>query len=308
MPTYAQLQAEAAWRQEVVTDELDWLLDALCAHFGVPRINGGSKGDNRHLNGGHRSQRWILSSRYCTNRTYSVEAGLAADLVDCVAAFDITLPTQHMLTISRNADRATRAGVLEELVEWFGNVDGDTKVDGWNNIANRVASSDSSHLWHLHGRIRRALLRDMATMRKIFAALTGATLAPAPTPTGDDDMSTIAKDGKGQLYHCVGGLSYPITIADARAIVWRFSQGEIQLSTGKGSEWEGLLLADNKTVAPGVVRLGWTPGAFGPVWKESAATVAPAVDLDALAEKVAAKLAASLGEAVAAELAARLQS
>lgn len=179
MPTYAQLQGESVWGQEIVTDELGWLVDELCAHFGVPRGNGGIKGDNKHLNGGHRSQAWIKRSKYCTNRTYTFEASLTAEQERDLAAFDVTLPLQHMLTISRNADRATRAGELEELVEWFGNVDGDQRVDGWNNIENRAASSDSSHLWHFHGRIRRSLLRDMNTMRRVFAALTG----------GADDMN-----------------------------------------------------------------------------------------------------------------------
>ena len=186
MPTYSQLQAEAVWGQEVTTAELDWLVGNLCAHFGVPRGNGGIKGDNRHLNGGHRSQAWIKRSRYCTNRTYSVEAGLSAEQERDLAAFDVTLPREHMLTISRNADRATRAGQLEELVEWFGNVDGDERVDGWNNIENRVATSDSSHLWHFHGRIRRSRLRDMATMRRVFAALTGGDDMQLKDPTGWD--------------------------------------------------------------------------------------------------------------------------
>lgn len=191
MPTYAQLQAEVWWGQEIVTDELDWLADALCSFFGVPRSNGGTKGNNVHLNGGHRSQRWILNSRYCTNRTYTVEPGLPSMFVNDIAAFDVTLPPQHMLTISRNADRATRAGKLEELVEWFGNVDGDQRVDGWNNIENRVASSDSSHLWHLHGRVKRSLLRDMNAMRRIFAALTGTQGALMPNYTADNPNTGV---------------------------------------------------------------------------------------------------------------------
>jgi hypothetical protein len=193
MPTEEQLRAEAVWRAELVSDELAWLVDALCAHFGVPRGNGGTKGDRYHLSGGHRSQRWILTSRWCTNRSYTVEGGLSPALVDCIAAFDVTLPPAGMVAISRAADRATRSGQLEELVEWYGNLGGDERVDGWDNIRDRVASSDSSHLWHFHGRIRRALLRDIGTMRRVFAALTGGEMpielnTQLPDPFGNEQL------------------------------------------------------------------------------------------------------------------------
>lgn len=283
MPTYEQLQTESAWRQEVVTPELAWLVGALCDHFRVPRSNGGTKGDNRHLNGGHRSQRWILTSRYCTNRTYTVEAGLPALYQNDIAAFDVTLPPAAMLTISRNADRATRAGQLEELVEWFGNLGGDQRVDGWDNIRNQVASSDSSHLWHFHGRIRRSLLRDMNTMRRIFAALTGT--APTTTARKDDDMSVIAQGPDGQLYHCIGGFSHPITAANIGDIQYVAGQGVYQLARGPGDdvEWSG----------GGIIRKGWSEAVFGPVWRGPGSppvgSSAP-VDLDELARRVADRL------------------
>lgn len=188
MVTYGQLESERWYRDEVVTEQMEWLISALCKFFGVPRANGGCKGDNRHLNGGHRGQNWILHSQFCTSRTYSVELNLPSANANDLAAFDITLPAQHMYTISKNADKATRAGLLEELVEWFGNINGDTIVDGWDNIRNKLASSDSSHLWHFHGRILRSLLRSWAVVRKIFAALTGQALVVV-----EDDMPFNAK-------------------------------------------------------------------------------------------------------------------
>lgn len=187
MVTYDQLNTEAVYRAEVETEQMKWLVSELCKFFGVPRINGGIRGDNRHLNGGHRSQRWILLSQFCTNRTYSAEANLPPTNWNDIAAFDVTLPDKHMLTISRNADRAVRSGQLEELVEWFGNLfndSGSQKVDGYDNIRNRIATSDSSHLWHFHGRINRWLTRSWDAVRKIYAALTG-TAAPI---TEEEDM------------------------------------------------------------------------------------------------------------------------
>lgn len=177
MPTYTQLQAEQWWGREIVTPECDWLFDQIAAALGVPRVNVGAKGDLRHLNGAHRSQEWILRSRWCTNRTYTVQAGLTADQLRHLAGCDITPATRdQMLTISRNIDRAVRAGILEEVREWYGNVDGDQRVDGYNNVADRVASSDSSHLWHLHLSLDRRSLRDMDVMRRILAALLGTAV------------------------------------------------------------------------------------------------------------------------------------
>lgn len=181
-PTYAQLQAERWWGREVVTPEFGWLHAELARALGVPQANVGSKGDNRHLSGAHRSQEWILNSAYCTNRTYTVQQGLSAEQARHLAGCDITPATrEQMLQISRNIDRATRSGALEEIREWYGNTDNDSRVDGWNNIANRVATSDSSHLWHLHLTFDRRALRDASVMQRVLAALLGTT-----TPEGDD--------------------------------------------------------------------------------------------------------------------------
>ncbi len=192
MPTYAQLQAESWWGREITTPEVNWLGDQLCAALGIPRNNFGCKGDNRHLNGGHRSQEWIVNSRYCTNRSYATETGLTGDQARHLSAFDITPATRdQMLLISRNIDKVTRAGQLEELVEWFGNTDNDQRVDGWNNIKNAVATSDSSHLWHLHGRFSRKVLRDPSVMQRTLTALLHGT---GTTSTSGADMPLTSTD------------------------------------------------------------------------------------------------------------------
>ncbi len=188
MPTYAQLQTEAAWRNETVTADMAWLGDQLCAALGIPRANFGCKGDNAsgHMKGGHRSQAWILGSRYCTNRTYTVEPGLPAANLNDIPAFDLTPANRdQMITLSRNADRATRAGILEELVVWYGTFDGKTVV-GFDNIRNALATSDSSHTWHLHGQVARRLTRSRAAMERVLAALLGRSL---PTSTQGDTVT-----------------------------------------------------------------------------------------------------------------------
>lgn len=182
MPTYAELRAEHWWGRELVTPEFAWFNAEVATALGVPAANVGSKGDNKHLNGAHRSQEWILNSRYCTNRTYTVQSGLTPEQARHLAGCDITPKSrEQMLAICRNLDRVVRAGQLEEIREWYGNTDGDQRVDGWNNVANRVATSDSSHLWHLHLTFDRRVLRDTSVMRRVLAALLGTT-----NPAGDD--------------------------------------------------------------------------------------------------------------------------
>lgn len=193
MPTYAQLQSESWWGREVETPELRWLGDQLCSALGVARNAFGTKGDNNHRNGGHRSQEWIANSRWCTNRTYTTMSGLSADQMRHIAAFDITPKTRaQMLTISRNLDKVCRAGLLEEVVEWYGNTNDDQRVDGWNNIKNAVASSDSSHLWHLHATFDRRVLRNLSVMERTLSALLSGTGSAAAIPTqGDPDMPLL---------------------------------------------------------------------------------------------------------------------
>jgi hypothetical protein len=153
MATYLELLAEPEWKAEVAPPNLKKLGDALRAHYGLTATAIGYKGDNRHLKGAHRSRRWIKNSIYCTNRTYTVSrtpGDRSGGDDDWLAGLDATLPRADLIAACARLDEAVRAGRLEKITEWYGNDDGDTKVDGYDNIANRVATSDSSHLWHLH--------------------------------------------------------------------------------------------------------------------------------------------------------------
>jgi hypothetical protein len=185
MPTYAQLRTEWYWDAERTSPAMNWLIDTLSRDLGIPRARFGNKGDNAsgHMRGSHRSQRWILNSRFCTNRTYTVAPGLPDALQDFVVGLDITpMSREQMLVLCRRIDVATRAGQLECLTEWYGNTNNDERVDGWNNIENRVASSDPSHLWHWHGTLDRWLADDMNSMRRIHNVFTGRPIGSAPPP------------------------------------------------------------------------------------------------------------------------------
>lgn len=168
MVTYAQLQAESYWGREIQPAPLVQLGNRLCAAFDRPRTAFGIKGDNRHLNGSHRSQEWILKSRYCTNRTYTVQSGLTAHQARLLAGFDFNPGSEaRMVAICKRLDVAVRAGRLEQVLAWYGNDDGDNIVDGYDNIRNRIASSDASHLWHLHLTCDRKLVENEAAIREI---------------------------------------------------------------------------------------------------------------------------------------------
>lgn len=152
MPTYDQLDDEAAWRAEVAAPGIARLASGLQKHFPSAQI--GIRGDNNHLRGYHRSRRWIRESRFCTNRSYSVSR-TAGDRSggddDWSCALDFGgIPQADLLEVCRNLDAAVREGRLEKITEWYGNLGGDQRVDGYDNIANQLATSDSSHLTHLH--------------------------------------------------------------------------------------------------------------------------------------------------------------
>lgn len=152
MPTYAQLGDEQAWRDEFAAPALVALAAAL--HGRYPAAEIGIRGDNDHLRGYHRSRRWIKESAFCTNRTYSVSrtAGdVSGGNSNWACALDFGgIPQAELHAVCKRLDAAVRAGRLEKITEWYGNFGGDDRVDGYDNIANRLASSDSSHLTHLH--------------------------------------------------------------------------------------------------------------------------------------------------------------
>ncbi|MFC6017807.1 hypothetical protein ACFP2T_16520 [Plantactinospora solaniradicis] len=185
MPSYSQLQAESWWGREITTAEIDWLGDELCRRTRRPRAAFGVKGDNKHLRGAHRSQEWIQRSRYATSRTYTVQAGLTATQQRHIAGVDFTPGSDsRMIAQCKRIYAAVHAGRLEEVREFYGNVDGNKVVDGWDNVRNRIASSDSSHLWHWHLTIDRRRCADRALMERILAIALGE----------DDDMPLTTED------------------------------------------------------------------------------------------------------------------
>jgi hypothetical protein len=148
MPTYAELAQEAVWGAEFEASALADFNERLRAHYQHTRAQTGSKGDNRHLKGRHRSRNWDLTSQYCTNRAYATTKprDKRGD-GDWLRATDIGITGVTLRAAAARLDAAVRSGKLPMVAEWFGTVDG-VNVVGW--FEGSSSSSDSSHLYHLH--------------------------------------------------------------------------------------------------------------------------------------------------------------
>jgi hypothetical protein len=117
---------------------------------------------------------------------YSIR--LALDLLgpsDKSAALDWTFPEAQRGDYRRIAlfcarllaASQARDPRLRGLREWYGQADADAAVEGWDLADHEPASSDSSHLWHLHLSFWRAYVGSMAAMAGVLSVLAGETLA-----------------------------------------------------------------------------------------------------------------------------------
>jgi len=179
MPSYAELAQEPWWSREVVTAQLDWLGDRLCEHYRRPRSAAGVKGNDVHLKGAHRSQEWILNSRYCTSRTYTVQSGLTAWQLRLLAGLDF-VPGDWGTAANRKlvADQtrrlvdAARAGKLSGVIEIGGTLDGRTPF-GWHVVRGVQLSFDSSHLDHVHFTFDRRAVESRQVVENVFNTMIG---------------------------------------------------------------------------------------------------------------------------------------
>jgi hypothetical protein len=188
MPTIVQLRAEPWWDREVITPELHWLGDELCRRTGAAASSIGTKGDVSHLNGGHRSQEWIVNSDWCTNKRYTVQSGLSAEQLRHVAALDRTpgawgtsANRARMVLETGRLVAAGKAGKLPGVTQIQGTLDGKTTF-GINLPSLITTVPSDSHLDHWHLTFDRRHLRDAALMQRIVDVVLAG-------PGGGDDVS-----------------------------------------------------------------------------------------------------------------------
>jgi hypothetical protein len=189
LATYLQLAAEQVWRDEINAPAHAALNNGLRAHYKLTASECGSKGDNNHLRGRHRSRNWDLTSIYCTNRAYATtDARDKAGDGNWLRATDIGISGPVHWEAAHRLDDAVRAGRLPCIAEWFGTFDGKTVV-GW--YQGHPSASDESHLYHMHVGLWTAYCNSAAQLELLYAVITG---------TEEDDMSAIAENQIKQVY------------------------------------------------------------------------------------------------------------
>lgn len=276
MPLLSQLEAEPWWDREIVTDELAALGATMRQAWGLPADAIGTKGNEVHLRGGHRSQEWIRNSRWCTDRAYTVQAGLTADQIRHVAAFDVTpgewgTPDnrQRMITITGRIVAARKAGKLPEITEVFGTLDGTTVYGG----------ADSSHLDHLHLTFDRRQLHNAELMTRVANILQGDDMALRDDADGHaliDRVASIFSLSPSAAFGANGK-------AEPNQLASLLLSMKATLSALAGKDW-----VNEQEIVTGVLA--------------GLASLTP----EAIADHLAAVLPADLAKQVADELAARL--
>lgn len=177
--TLALLRTEPYWDREVVSPELKWLGDQLCAATGRPASAVGTKGDITHLSGGHRSEEWLQRSRWCVDRAYTVQPRLTAEQLRHIAALDFTPAAwgspdnrAKVVTLTKRYVAAGRAGRLDGVLEVIGCLNGRTAV-GIEIPTGEMWPASSDHLEHVHKTFDRRRLRDRQVMERVLTAAFG---------------------------------------------------------------------------------------------------------------------------------------
>lgn len=100
--------------------------------------------------------------------------------------------------------------------EFFGQIDSDSTVEGWDYTKNRASTSDSSHLWHIHISIHRKYVNDPLAMRAILSILRGESLDTFKANTGrvvtyqnfETHLPILKQGDSDDSLRIAGGTSY----------------------------------------------------------------------------------------------------
>jgi len=124
---------------------------------------------------------------------------------DRAAAIDLTFPDAqrgNYATIARYSKRLYNSGrdagdprLGLGVYDFYGQIDNDAAVEGWNEHGEHDTTSDASHLWHIHISLLRSKVDDHWAMWALLTVLMGWSTAkwrkslpadapkPAPVPT-----------------------------------------------------------------------------------------------------------------------------
>lgn len=169
---------ETWYKREIVTDQLRAFGLRLRQHFGVPAEEFGTKGNEAHRVGRHRSLEWNLNSEFATRRNYGTrDSRDTKGNARHIRAFDLGLPRLVLFEVSRNVENAVADGRAYMLAEWYGDLGDDNTVDGW--FEGHDSTSDSSHKTHFHGGLWTIYADDEQALSDLFDIMTGADMTPS---------------------------------------------------------------------------------------------------------------------------------
>lgn len=142
---------------------------------------GGICADKR---GYHNTIERLIARGWNRDYSYRLTADRQGSRKVC-SALDWTFPEAHSgnyKRISIYTARLIRAGRNRDprafgLREAYGNADNDTVVEGWDFVYDTPASSDKSHLWHIHLSFLRKYATDPKALDGVLSILKGESLA-----------------------------------------------------------------------------------------------------------------------------------
>jgi len=170
------------------------------------------------------------------------------------AAIDLTLPLAQM---KKYSTRLMKSGCDPKdprgnyLREFYGNVDGNGYVDGWDFQSCTRVSSDSSHLWHIHISVLRAYTNDPAAFRALFSILRGESVTAWRVKewalkvrskfAGKPPASKPPVVKATKVYHTVKAGQTLLGIAKAYKITYATLQ---KLNPQKKGHWDSLAIGE----------------------------------------------------------------
>lgn len=124
---------------------------------------------------------------------------------DKAAGFDFTSKSakrgdyRNIARYCQRLEAARQDSKLRALLrEYYGQADSDRAVEGWDWRYQRVVTSDSSHLWHIHLSVNRGQVANADLFNYLLRLLTGSP-TPAPTPTtGGEPMLGLKYGDQGE--------------------------------------------------------------------------------------------------------------
>lgn len=164
---------------------LKWLAARIVAEI-PSAVLSGIVGDARHVYGYHRARSKLPSSDY----SVQLAADKAGD-ADAASAIDISLDAARMKLVTGRllaSAKDVNDPRLNYCREFYGTVNG-TSVAGWDTYFGRSATSDKSHLWHVHISFLRKYATDQTAMAAVLSVILGEPYSPGDDMTPDELMA-----------------------------------------------------------------------------------------------------------------------